>query len=501
MATVYRIHPAIGVARVGNSPAEFFIGPERIGEVPEPAGGFKDAQCRVKRQAARFRIFAHHDDGSVAEIDGSQAEISWTVHLVNSKAANPGRGNTESAVDLTIDPGPRTLNGANQNALFDTGQIKFSNAPVTVVPLGEIRSTAEGHLVVLGGFGKSGSPAGTPLDSYFWASDDWNDDVSDGPVTATITLLADNTSPPVLGAWVMVAPPKFAPHLQSVITMYDRVLQAMVDGGLLPNPATTSYTKDVFPILQRARDTGWVDHTYGTHTWPDPVTDPTTKTTIFNKLKAPGGGGGNMPKILDSGTLDDRLTSIQHAHMQRWKDGNAANYTDDWTGAPAAEPTISSEGMDRSALEACVGGAFFPGIEAGGLSGARPIIDASKYVEPFRLDHTKVKPGDLTYVMALPWQNDFYQCADNWWPVPRPNYVTRQGVPTQSFIGGVGQRRSEHGRQLAQARIRGAARCRSRGGRPVRRGEHQPAHSTVELSSRTAGTDGHGPRNGLGDLL
>ena len=39
--------------------------------------------------------------------------------------------------------------------------------------------------------------------------------------------------------------------------------------------------------------------------------------------------------------------------------------------------------------------------------------------------------------MALPWQNDFYQCADNWWPVPRPNYVTRQGTPDQSFISGV----------------------------------------------------------------
>ena len=28
MATIYKIHPAIGVARVGNSPTEFFIGPE-----------------------------------------------------------------------------------------------------------------------------------------------------------------------------------------------------------------------------------------------------------------------------------------------------------------------------------------------------------------------------------------------------------------------------------------------------------------------------------------
>ena len=31
MATVYKIHPAIGVARVGNHPDAFFVGPEAPG--------------------------------------------------------------------------------------------------------------------------------------------------------------------------------------------------------------------------------------------------------------------------------------------------------------------------------------------------------------------------------------------------------------------------------------------------------------------------------------
>ena len=436
MATIYKIHPAIGIARVGNSPDEFFIGPERLREELNPAGGFKDAQCRVKREAARFRIFAHHDDGTFDEITDAEAGITWTVHLVNKKAANPGRNNTESQTDLTIDPGLRTLNGPNQRKLFDTGQIKFSGAPITTVPLGEIRSDPEGHLLVLGGFGKSGSPAGTPLDGYFWASDDWYDDVSDGPVTATIKIRADNSTPAVVGAWVIVAPPKFAPHQESVITLYDRVFQAMVDAALMTMPTTTSYTNDVYPVLQRARDTGWVDRTFGSHTWPDPVTSNTLRNAIFNKLKAPGGGGGNMPVLNDSGTNDDRLTTIQYGHMQRWRD-NAATFTNDWTGVPPPEAEVSPDGMDRAALEACVGGAFFPGIEAGGLNGSRPIIDASNFVEPFRLDRNVVSPGAITYVMALPWQNDFYQCADNWWPVPRPNYVTRQGAAGQAFIGGI----------------------------------------------------------------
>ena len=108
MATLYKIHPSIGVARVGNGPDNFFIGPELLGEHPEPPGGFKDAQCRVKRQAARFRIYAHHDDNTVEEITTAKADITWTVHLANKKAAFPGRGNSGSTTDLTIDPGPRS---------------------------------------------------------------------------------------------------------------------------------------------------------------------------------------------------------------------------------------------------------------------------------------------------------------------------------------------------------------------------------------------------------
>jgi hypothetical protein len=78
--THIKIHPAIGVARVGNSPDEFFIGPERPWERPDPPGGFKDGQCRVKRQAARFRLFAYNDDNTVQEITDPVAEISCTVH-------------------------------------------------------------------------------------------------------------------------------------------------------------------------------------------------------------------------------------------------------------------------------------------------------------------------------------------------------------------------------------------------------------------------------------
>jgi L-Lysine epsilon oxidase N-terminal/L-lysine epsilon oxidase C-terminal domain/von Willebrand factor type A domain len=421
VATTYQIHPAIGIARVGNSPDEFFIGPERIGERPDPPGGFKDAQCRVKRQAARFRIFAHHDDGTAEEITAAEADISWTVHLVNSKAANPGRNNTESAADLTIDPGARTLNAANQRQLFDTGVIRFSDGPVTTVPLGEIRSDGDNHLLVLGGFGTSSSPPGSGFEG-FWGNDDWHDDVSDGPVTATIRIRATNDTPAVIGAWVIVAPPKFAPHQDSVITLFDRTLQVMVSAGYATAPTTTSYTNDVFPILQRARDTRWVEGVGGAHSWPDPVTADAQRQAIFGRLSVPSGGGSDMPDLNGS---DNRLTQIQYDHMTRWKDGN---FTDDWAGMPPPQAAITPDGVDRAALEACVGGAFFPGIEAGGLdASSRPIVTATNYNAAFRLDHAIVAPGGITHTMALPWQADFMACGDNWWPVPRPNDVIPRG--------------------------------------------------------------------------
>ncbi len=117
----YRIHPAIGIARVGNS-EEFYIGPETAAGLPLPGqpgnparGGLpinpdtnatitskdlRDASGAFKRQAARFRIFQYTDQnlgvyptGQGTEIcigstvNGRRvADIVWTVHVANKKA-------------------------------------------------------------------------------------------------------------------------------------------------------------------------------------------------------------------------------------------------------------------------------------------------------------------------------------------------------------------------------------------------------------------------------
>ena len=49
------IHPAIGVARLGNSAGEYFIGPQIVPTPPAPAGSYRDARHALKRQAARVQ--------------------------------------------------------------------------------------------------------------------------------------------------------------------------------------------------------------------------------------------------------------------------------------------------------------------------------------------------------------------------------------------------------------------------------------------------------------
>ena len=91
MAKVYKIHPAIGFARVGNSP-ETFLGPELPGTHAVAADGkYRDTAGRLRRPGARFWVF-ETDDANPAQAaqhvqpGGQVAKIEWTVHLKNKKA-------------------------------------------------------------------------------------------------------------------------------------------------------------------------------------------------------------------------------------------------------------------------------------------------------------------------------------------------------------------------------------------------------------------------------
>src|SRR5579872_6612141 len=260
MAWTFKIFPSIGVARIGNnpsgSPQDYYVGPEIPGTVIVPPNGYKDPSGQVRRQAARFRIYGWEDGVFMGEITSAVANITWTVELANTKAAfnqfhgigHTGPLRNASVTDrssLMITPGPRTIAGPNASASFDTGL--FQGIPV---PLGEIQTDGSGHLLVLGGFGASSSPTNAPL-TTFANNDGWHDDVSDGPVTATVTLNHTKTPIQASSAWVICPPPRFAPPIFHIITLYDALLQTAVDRLGYIVPATPSFTKDIYPILDR----------------------------------------------------------------------------------------------------------------------------------------------------------------------------------------------------------------------------------------------------------
>ena len=460
-----KIHPAIGIARVGNSPDQFFVGPEMPGVCDLPAGGFKDAgepgkgiPPRVKRQAARFRIFGYDRDGKVvAELTASKASITWTVHLANKKAEwfefngkDGERGEPTAPLrnqkikdrkKLIIDPGPRTVTGPGQSALFSGGQ--FMEIPV---PLGEIRTEKDGRLLVIGGFGKSGtSPNALPIKHYA-NNDGWYDDVSDGPVTAQVTLKGGRqlTATP---AWVIVGPPDFSPPTRHFVTFHDVAVEAAIGRGFMQPTSRPSFTRDIYPIFARTLDLQWVHEVALMFHGPEAGGDFSAtlaelanngpkhikfRQRIFGKLRNPNATGAaaklqaneHFMPVLSGDEGDQKsekpgtwlsLTKTRYEMMRRWAEGE---FEADWKGEPKPSRKVTAEGLDRAALENCSGGPFFPGIEAAWL-----MRNASVYSEPFRFDHALLVAGDVTKRSALPWQADFFECREHWWPAQRPDEV------------------------------------------------------------------------------
>ena len=267
------IHPGIGIARVGDSPDAFFVGPEVLNPVPPP-DGYKDRKGFLKRQAARFRIFGYDvQNRPVKELTCDDAEIEWSVHLANKKAAwycfnialdipeavpVPRRNASFSKADrnqLIIDPGPRSIAGKNKQGegyKFNTGTFLGNR-----VYLGEICTDNDGRLVFLGGHGLSATPLPHNTAIDFANNDGWYDDISDGPITATVKLRGRSIR--VDPAWVVVAPPNYAPDVISIQTMHDVMVDTYQDWWLEP-PEKVSFREHIYPILSQFCQTQWVNY-------------------------------------------------------------------------------------------------------------------------------------------------------------------------------------------------------------------------------------------------
>jgi hypothetical protein len=488
------IHPAIGVARVGNSPEGYFIGPEVAEPASTPAGAVKDAAGALKRQAARFRIYGYDAAGKVvAELTADNAELTWTALVANKKAAwyqfqialdipeasaagareslrrNPTVTGANRA-KLAIHPGLRTITGRNVSGpqyRCDTGTFLGRK-----VYLGEVRTDEAGRLIFLGGRGVS-APSGTqPIESYA-NNDGWHDDICDGGIGATVKI--GGRAVPVDPAWVISAPPNYAPDLLSVRTMYDLLVDTFVTARMLPAPTTVSFTRDVLPILRRMCGLQWANYGFATRFgWggPDDFLAPARLARLaskrpehaelrhqvfstFRDLNRDGLSPVPWPWVYgDAMSLPPKsarqhfvLSSLQYKALQRWAAGDfVADYD------PAARPprTLAEVPLaeqpamlDRAALTFCVADAFHPGCEL-----TWPMRHASMYRAPFRIktrpgsqpepDYgakltpqialgangplTVQAPGDLTRWMAVPWQADTASCKSAYASAGQPLY-------------------------------------------------------------------------------
>ncbi len=131
--------------------------------------------------------------------------------------------------DLWLDPGVRRIGGRS------AGPVEFSRTTPAIGPsfwprqplfppieyVGELRTDPAGRLVVLGGRGAVASIAGAADIRYYNNNDGWFDDIADGPVDALIKLKGVPQAVKAVAAWVLCAPPCFAPYSQHIVTLWD----------------------------------------------------------------------------------------------------------------------------------------------------------------------------------------------------------------------------------------------------------------------------------------
>lgn len=442
-ATIVRaaIHPAIGVARVGNSEDEYFLGPEVTEPPPEPPGFYRDAEGALKRQAARFRIYGYDASGRVVrELTAERDAIRWTVHVANKKAAwyqwqmaldvpeaakiqVPLRNKGVQGDDrkgLVIDGGPRTIEGvATQGPEYEFVG-KFQGTDVT---LGEVRTDEAGRLLFLGGHGVSASPGGTPIynpadPNGFINADGWYDDMSDGPVTAEASV--DGRAVPVEPAWVVTAPPNYGPGVKGVRTLHDLLFDLGVSSGWFAFPATVSFRDDVYPILVRLSGLQWSNAGFAAQFGRGRPYDFEDPAFVAKLAQKPAAGGYDTyaelrlqvlhafrdPEATDNNQLpwpwiygdamavppaktprqNAAISATQYALLSAWA---AGQFVDDW--GTKVDPPRRIEDvplperpamLDRAALEFCLADAFHPGCEV-----TWPIRHATMFAAPYRIRH------------------------------------------------------------------------------------------------------------------
>jgi len=499
------IHPAIGIARVGNSTQDdgYYIGPQVTTPPLVKPEDIRDATGAIKRQGALFRIYGYNAQGEVVRelVAGDEGvSFEWTVHAVNRKAEwyafdramdipeaattavplrNP-RVPAEQRSSLVIDPGPKSISGINTQGAGYQLDGAFEGTPVN---LGELRTDGKGRLLFLGGHGKAASPSGAPIydpaNTYgFNNADGWYDDTSDGSVAARLKI--DGALIPVDPAWVVTAPPDFAPNAVGWRTLYDLLEAVSIQAGWISFPEKIRFSRDVLPLLQRMTGLQWVNQGFAAMFGPLNFDDPNLiaklatppakdgsdpwhelRNTVFNSFRPIQGqaatpstwpwvyGDAYGTETTTAPNVYLQLPDVQGTILKKWVEGDFAG---DWDAR--AEPPRRIEEvpvaqqpamLDKANLHFCLADAFHPGCEM-----TWPMRHATLYMSPFRIRHRAPgdlvpemgstltqqealapngplyaqRPGDISRWMALPWQEDTTYCRSGYDPAYDPYLPT-----------------------------------------------------------------------------
>ena len=545
MTAYYKIHPAIGIARVGDSP-EYYLAPETAGGLPTiyssastNIDAFRDKDSKLLKQAVRFKVFRYdelHPHGvEVTRGQNGVVAISWTISVANKKAswfqfdqqtgsaqgpypsdstpvstapyafvndkgydannkANPyipgkptGKPTNPEApsnplrynLSLNTSDDPATINDANRRQLILAAYGEVSSVeersdltlspsdypflstlkPNPISHLGAIVLDDDLGLIFLPGDGNSGTTSADGVRITHYANNEgWFDDTCDGIVSAEVHFATGGQSPAGT-AWVIAAPPAYAPQVLNQVTMYDNMYDVFVR-KMFVNPALhagngfdptykPSYPDEILPILSRPDIYQYVCNIPGRGTQQHRVTqsaDPDTfQDQIFDYIRQRGlsdpgdkpsnvgeNQSGLMPYLAGDNPISNitiskylGLTETQYFFLSQYSNGI---YTKE--PLPKLGP---GPALDKAALSNCVGGAFSPGIEITWITRSptiyQPLPSPFGPSDFFRINgesalvpsltkgssgdysNETLEPGDLTKYMAQPWQADFNECS------------------------------------------------------------------------------------------
>lgn len=388
----------------------------------------------------------------------------WPAATRNADVKAEDRG------QLCLDPGPQSVSGSCESkelvgtVTFPTESGASASKDVTIGTI--CTESGSGRLLVFAGNGESeglddnGRFSTAPKLKDFGNNNKWYDDSADGSIVATVTF-NDGTQitidQPHQRAWVACASPRFAPALNWITNLYD-VAESECHDGDVERP---SFKRHIYPLLRCASLLPWVSTRASRgHSTPqgyylaadrmnplssnDEAYKP-ARVAIFKRMRDPNQDLYDietiqkfMPQVSDDltrkrppsegkGDYDvATITKLQYARFQAWSEGNFdADGTPEYEPLEQMEIADQPEALDRAAVQGTCGAPFYPGIESWRILRTQGI-----YADgiPLRMNES-TQPGDLTMGNALPWQADYLDCNDIWWPVQRPNEVYRDGQP------------------------------------------------------------------------